>query len=72
MNYIGIVIVPNRFYYGSLKEVGMKNWRTTVAGILAGAAQVIASGAMGWRAWIIGLATVALGALAKDAGNGGE
>lgn len=50
----------------------MKNWRTTVAGILAGVAQVVASGAMGWRSWLIGLATVALGALAKDAGNGGE
>ena len=50
----------------------MKNWRTTVAGILAGVAQVVASGATGWRGWLIGLATVALGSLAKDAGNGGE
>ena len=50
----------------------MKNWRTTLAGILAGTAQIIASGATGWRGWLIGLATVALGALAKDADSGGR
>lgn len=49
----------------------MKNWRTTVAGILAGTAQLWASGGFDESridSWIAALLLTAVGILAKDAG----
>lgn len=45
----------------------MKNWRTTLAGLLVGAASVAQSGASDWKSWAVGLGIVALGVFAKDA-----
>jgi hypothetical protein len=43
----------------------MKNWKTTVAGLLLAAANLIANGAT-WRQVLVSLAYAVLGLVAKD------
>lgn len=43
----------------------MKDWKTTLAGLLAGAAQLVASG-MNWKAVLAASAVAAMGVVAKD------
>jgi hypothetical protein len=43
----------------------MKNWMTSLFGILAGAAGLFANG-LGWKQVLVALATAALGLVAKD------
>lgn len=43
----------------------LKNWKTTLAGVIAAAAQVTVNG-VGWKQLLVAVAMAAVGALAKD------
>lgn len=46
----------------------MKNWKTTLSGILGGLAQVVLLPINSWKDLIVPVVTVIIGVLAKDAG----
>ena len=50
----------------------MKNWKTTVIGILGGAAQILALPINSWKDLVVPLVTVLIGVFAKDAGTSGK
>jgi hypothetical protein len=45
-----------------------KNWKTTLAGVLAAVAHVTVNG-VGWKQLLVAVAMAAVGALAKDHNN---
>jgi hypothetical protein len=49
------------------KEVKMKNWKTTLAGLLAAAAQIIVLPINSWKDLIVPIATAIVGIFAADA-----
>lgn len=49
----------------------MKNWKTTLIGILGAVSMVLGSGAHGWQQYTTAGMVAALGVFAKDAGVSG-
>lgn len=49
----------------------MKNWKTTVIGLLGGIAQILALPINSWKDLIVPVITMLIGVFAKDAGQTG-
>lgn len=49
----------------------MKNWKTTVIGLLGGIAQILALPINSWKDLVVPIVTILIGVFAKDAGTSG-
>jgi hypothetical protein len=59
-------------YSINLKIGIMKNWKTTLAGVLGAIAQVIVLPVNSWKDLIVPVVTALIGILSKDAGTTGS
>ena len=67
---IKIALLLNKLYEELKEALKMKNWMTTVVGVVGAIAQVaysmLATGVVDTKTWITACVTAALGVLAKD------